>query len=70
MALEYIAVFHPFTEGNKRTALAVCLSILEKDGYTLPNTRDTYEFVRSVASCERTREEIEGWLRSNAISIS
>ncbi len=70
MALEYIAVFHPFTEGNKRTALAVALNVLRNGGYTLPDSRDTYEFVRRVASCEYDREQIADWLRRNAISIS
>ena len=67
-ALEYVAVFHPFAEGNKRTAVAVCEYMLRLGGYTLPDTRATYEFVRDVASGGVEREQIEAWLRKHAVS--
>lgn len=66
-AMEYIAVFHPFAEGNKRTALAVVVAILNRNGLTLPDTDAVYVFVREVASGLHSREDIACWLRGNAI---
>lgn len=67
LAMETIATFHPFVEGNKRTALAVALKFLNDSGYTLPDGFDTSAFVEEVAMSLHDVSEIERWLRKHAI---
>ncbi len=65
MAIDYIANFHPFAEGNKRTAFQLALAILRKGNYE-PNDDDyVFMFIKNVASGMYNREEIEDWLRCN-----
>jgi len=61
---------HPFIEGNKRTALATTMAILNRGGYTLPDSLDTMTFVKEVAMGMHDRESIVAWLRDNSVSIS
>ena len=67
LAMETIATFHPFVEGNKRTALAVALKFLNDSGYTLPDGFNTSTFVEEVAMGLHDVSEIERWLRKHAI---
>lgn len=67
LAMETIATFHPFVEGNKRTALAVALRFLNDSGHTLPDGFDTSDFVQEVAMGLHDVQEIAQWLRENAI---
>lgn len=65
MAIDYIANFHPFVEGNKRTAFEVAVALLKTGGYRLEDDEKTYRFIRAVAAGEIEPEEIEAWLRRN-----
>ncbi|WP_400207051.1 type II toxin-antitoxin system death-on-curing family toxin [Methanomethylophilus alvi] len=65
VAIDYIANFHPFVEGNKRTALQIAIRLLRNGGYELDDDDETYLFIRDVASGMYDREEIEDWLRCN-----
>lgn len=67
LAMETIATFHPFVEGNKRTALAIALRFLNDSGYRLPDGFDTSNFVQEVAMGMHDTVEIAEWLRKNAI---
>ena len=60
-----IANFHPFVEGNKRTALQIAIRLLRNGGYELDDDDETYLFIRDVASGMYDREEIEDWPRCN-----
>ena len=65
MTFDYIANFHPFAEGNKRTAFQLALAMLRDGGYE-PNDNDvTFKFIKDVASGMYDREEVEDWLRCN-----
>ena len=66
LAIDYIADFHPFFEGNKRTAFELAVALLKKSGYRLNDDEKTFKFIKDVASGMYDREEIEGWLRRNA----
>lgn len=66
MAIDYIANFHPFVEGNKRTSLQLALCFLKMEGYELDDTEETYRFIRDVAAGKYDREEVEDWLRRHA----
>lgn len=65
VAVDYIAIFHPFVEGNKRTAFQLVVNILDSGGYELDDDDKTYHFIRDVASGMISGEEIEAWLRCN-----
>ncbi len=63
-ALYHIAYYHPFFEGNKRTALLTCEVLLE-DLIITANEKETYEFVLSVACGKESIDSIIAWLKSN-----
>lgn len=65
MAIDYIANFHPFVEGNKRTAFEVAVALLRNGGRILDDDERTFRFIKSVASGEIETGEIEDWLRRN-----
>ena len=68
LAIDYIVTFHPFAEGNKRTAFNVAISLLRKDNLTVRDREETYLFIRDVAMYGIKKIEIEGWLRRNCTS--
>ncbi len=65
LAIDYIANFHPFVEGNKRTAFQIALAILRKDGLEFKDDMQTYIFIKDVAAGKYNSEEIEEWLKHN-----
>lgn len=67
IALESIAVFHPFAEGNKRTAFAIAISILRDSGYRLSDDLDTSAYVIEVSMGMHDVDEIAQWFRENVI---
>lgn len=67
LAMETIATFHPFADGNKRTALAVALRFLNDSGYRLPDGFDTSDYVKEVAMGMHDVSDIAEWLRKNVI---
>ena len=50
---------HPFTDGNKRTALITCNSFLEHNGYSIGSLpyRKSYTFIKEVADGKKTLED-------------
>lgn len=65
MAIDYIANFHPFVEGNKRTAFELAVTLLRRGGFEPEDNEATFLFIRAVASGEYDRTEVEDWLRRN-----
>lgn len=65
MAIDYIANFHPFVEGNKRTAFQLAVAILRIGGYEPNDDEETFAFIKDAAWGRIDREEIEDWLRRN-----
>ena len=65
-AIDYIANFHPFIEGNKRTAFQLAVAILRTGGYELNDNEETFLFIKDVAWGVKGIDEIEDWLRRNA----
>jgi len=62
--------FHPYNDGNKRTALLITWVFLSLHGYTFYFPRDVVEFVKSLAdlSVEGTEDDmrrIATWIRGN-----
>ena len=60
-----LVVFHPFADGNKRTALVAADVCLRLNGYRLVPSPDVEPFFWSVARGEKEIEEITVWLRDH-----
>jgi death-on-curing protein len=69
MAASYafgLAKNHPFMDGNKRTALVVCLTFLRLNGFELTaSQQERIQAVLSLASGAVNEAQFEAWLRSN-----
>ena len=61
-----ISSYHPFVDGNKRTALVAADVCLRLNGYRLTNSADVEPFFWSIARGERSAEDIETWLKNQA----
>ncbi len=62
---------HAFVDGNKRTAALALIEFLERNGYTLNAANDElYQFTIDVASSVLGKEEVEMWIRDEAIKMS
>ena len=58
---------HPFSDGNKRTAITVCVIFLSRNGKqinALPNNLE--EFTVSVATKHLSIKDISSWLEINS----
>ncbi len=66
LAIDYVVNFHPFMEGNKRTAFELAVALLQKGGYCLDDDMETFVFIKEVAQGLHDREEVEKWLRRNS----
>jgi death-on-curing protein len=57
---------HPFTDGNKRTALTVCAIFLYRNSYSFNTDQKTLEkFIITVATNHLSIIEISNWLKIN-----
>jgi len=65
--LQAIATYHPFVDGNKRTALISAGAMLEANGYTVAYTPDdAVHFMLSVVNDRLSIEQIVEWLREHS----
>jgi len=60
-----IANYHPFVEGNKRTAILVAEVILGNHLHIDVNGEELNGFVRKIATPDGTYEETLIWMQSN-----
>jgi len=61
-----IAAWHPFMDGNKRTAYLVAKATLHINGLALePDTDDADAVMVALAKGEMTVESFAGWLEAN-----
>ena len=61
-----ISSYHPFVDGNKRTALVAADVCLRLNGYRLTNSDDVEPFFWSIARGEQSVEDIETRLKNQA----
>ncbi len=55
---------HPFIDGNKRTALVVCETFLNDNGYALgANDAELAVLFEDLASSDISEEELAAWFR-------
>lgn len=65
----HIAKNHPFIDGNKRTALAVTLFFLKKNGYALKPKVDLYSLMLDIAASKIIKEQAAKFFKSNTVQI-
>jgi len=61
-----VIAFHPFADGNKRTALVAADVCLRLNGYRLVPSEEVGPFFWAVARGEKAIEEIGAWLKGHA----
>jgi len=61
-----LIVFHPFADGNKRTAFVAADVILKLNGYHLRPSPDHEAFFWAIARGEKSVEAIAAWLKEAA----
>jgi len=62
-----IIVFHPFIDGNKRTALLGTVFFLLFNGYEFSIPEDSVEFTIKIAEFKRTKiNDIAAWIYKNS----
>lgn len=57
-----LIAFHPFTDGNKRTALVAGDVCLRLHGYRITPAPEVEEFFWSIARGEKSLEDIIAWI--------
>jgi death-on-curing protein len=60
-----LIAFHPFADGNKRTALVASDVCLRLNGYRLIPSADVESFFWSVARGEKEIDEITQWVKNH-----
>ena len=60
-----IVSFHPFVDGNKRTALVASDVCLRLNGYRLVPSEEVEPFFWAVARGEGSETEIAAWLKTH-----
>ena len=72
--LKHIAEWHPFKDGNKRTAyIAAKLMLLQEEQnllYLKIPYEKTIEYIIKIAQKSYTEEQIRAWLKKNSIDKS
>lgn len=61
-----LIVFHPFADGNKRTAFVAMEVILKLNGFNINPATENEDFFWAIARGEKSVEEIQEWLNSHS----
>lgn len=61
-----LIAFHPFADGNKRTALVAADVCLRLNGYRLVPSDEVEPFFWAVARGEKSIEQIAAWIKAHA----
>lgn len=62
--MEAIIKWHPFIDGNKRTALQAIKIFLDDNGYDFKLNSRTIEICIKIAKCELSNNAIKEWIGS------
>ena len=66
--LEALAMYHPFNDGNKRTAMAAADMYLFFNGVTVTFSSEEYEtFMLEVVRKRLSVDKIAGWFRAHQV---
>ena len=59
-----------FTDGNKRTGVAACVTFLAMNGYDVRcDEIELYDVTILVANGKTTREALAGWIRKRIVAM-
>jgi death on curing protein len=61
--LECLTKTHPFTDGNKRSALLAIQLLLDVNGLAFRPDETTEDRCKEIAQCKHNFEDIEHWIR-------
>lgn len=61
-----LIVFHPFADGNKRTAFVAAEVILKLNGLSIKPSKENEDFFWAIARGEKSVEEIKEWLKNHS----
>jgi death-on-curing protein len=61
-----LIVFHPFADGNKRTAFVAADVILKLNGFSIKQGVENEDFFWAIARGEKSVEEIKEWLKNHS----
>ena len=65
-----IARNHAFVDGNKRTALVVCILFLNRNGWDITSSKpDLYETFLHLAEGTLSEEDLTAWLTRHAVAL-
>jgi death on curing protein len=65
-----IARNHPFVDGNKRTALVVCILFLNRNGWDVEASREDFYFTfLHLADGSLSETDLAEWLRRNSEAL-
>jgi death-on-curing protein len=65
-----IARNHAFVDGNKRTALVVCVLFLNRNGWDIDAPKsDEYDTFLALAEVSLSEDELTAWLTRHAVPI-
>lgn len=68
--LYYLTVFHPFVDGNKRTAFLSMYVFLIKNGYSFQSEQeDIVDLTLSIANGKENLDSVSEWLSSRIIQV-
>jgi death on curing protein len=61
---------HPFVDGNKRTALVVSLTFLDRNGWDIVGSKEELYFTfLHLADGSLSEEELTAWLTKHALAL-
>jgi death on curing protein len=61
---------HPFVDGNKRTALVVSLTFLDRNGWDIVGSKEELYFTfLHLADGSLSEEELTAWLTKHAVAL-
>jgi death-on-curing protein len=64
--LHTLVIYHPFINGNKRTAFEVVEAFLELNGYVLrAKTEETYGLLSDLGAGKASETQVEDWIATN-----
>lgn len=68
--LEGLTIYHVFTDGNKRSAIAVTHFFLRVNGYKLRlNTESAYKYILKIVTEKTPLDDITKWLKKHSKKI-
>ena len=67
----YLCNNHPFIDGNKRIALVIMDTFLQKNGYEITSSeKETYKIIIMLSNGELSKNDLASWLKNNTRKLT